>query len=237
MSDSAPATMTLQEHLKELRVRVITALLAVVLGLLIGWWATPPVLNLLKSMAPAGTVFVQLTPGEALMATFRVALLLGLALASPVILYQTLRFVLPGLLPHERRAALLAVVFGSVLFAGGVVFAAWAVLPVTLQFLLAFGNDLAESQLSLLRYVGFCSGLLLLTGVLFELPLLIVMLALLGVVSSGMLVTQWRRAVAALFVVAAVLTPGQDPFSMLLVGLALSGLYLLSIVALRVIKR
>lgn len=229
--------MTVMEHLGELRRRIIVSVVALALGVLAAFFLSVPVMDSLKHLAPAGAHFVQLTPGEVFMASFRLSFFLGVILASPVILYQALRFVLPGLNPKEQRFLSWIVLGGSLLFALGVLFAYYAVIPPSLQWLLEFGKDVAEIQMSIAPFTEFCTSILLLTGILFELPMVLLLLSFTGLVSAQQLVDQWRAAIVIIFIVAAVATPSQDPFSMTVVAIAMLGLYWLSILSIKLFNR
>jgi sec-independent protein translocase protein TatC len=223
----------LTQHLTELRQRIVFCALSLLISFSVTlMWATS-IIKALKDLSPTGVLFVQLAPGEALMASLKVMLVVGFGVASPALLYQMVRFVQPGLHAHEKRWGLWLVVLGSFLFVLGVAFAYCWVLPPTLGWLIAYGQDLATMQLSITRYVDFCLLLLLLTGVMFELPMVLFGLAMIGLVTSQQLLSQWRVAIISIFVGSAILTPSQDPISMVAVGIAMAVLYLLSIIPIR----
>lgn len=229
--------MSVMEHLGELRQRIITCVWVLTVTVLAAFVLSRPVIEAFKWLAPVGVTFVQLSPGEVLMASFKLSFLVGVALASPVILYQTLRFVLPGLQAHERRFVWMTVFSGTLLFLGGVAFAYFAVIPPALGFLMDYGQDIAENQMSIARFIDFCTSLLILTGIMFELPMVLFFLSFTGLVSSGKLLRHWRGAIVGILLLSAVLTPSQDPFTMLIVGGALMGLYLVSILPIRLMGR
>lgn len=230
--------MSLLEHLGELRRRVLICLAAIVVAAAVSFFYSLPAIELLEAMAPAGVQFVQLSPGEVFFTSLRMTLYLAMALSLPVILYQGLRFVMPGLISRTERAmAFWAVAGGTVLFAAGVVFAYYFVIPSALFFLMDYGQTVALNQISIGLYVSFCSALLLVTGGLFELPMVLFLLSFTGLVTSRRLMAEWRMAVIIIFVVAAIVTPSQDPFTMTIVGLAMLLLYALSIVPIRLIGR
>jgi sec-independent protein translocase protein TatC len=225
------------DHLGELRDRLIASVVALTLGVCIAFFFSLPVMDWLKALAPQGVRFIQLTPGEVFLASFRIAVFLGGVLASPVILFHVLRFVLPGLTVREQRFLLWIVGGGGLLFVAGMAFAYYAVLPSTLTWLLDYGREVAESQMSIARFVEFCTGMILVIGVLFELPILLFMLSFTGLVSSAKLIRHWRMATLWMFLVAAVITPSQDPFTMLVVAVALMALYGLSVLSIRLCNR
>ncbi len=147
----------------------------------------------------------------------------------PVIVYQALRFVSPGLRPGERRWLYLTVLGAFILFLAGVAFAYYVALPPALDFLLNFGNDLAEPNIRVGSYIDFVTRLLFWTGVTFETPLVIMFLARFGIVSAGRLLHWWRLAFVAAFVVAAIVTPTVDPVTQSLVAGPIIVLYFLGI--------
>ena len=195
----------------------------------------------MKALAPLELLqslqFVQLTPGEVLLVSVKLALVIGVILASPMLLYQTLMFVLPGLADTERKPVLLTVIFGSVLFACGLWFSSQLVVPSALGFLLAYGQSVAVSQISIASYVDFCTMLMAVTGILFELPLVLMLLASLNLVTSTQLLQQWRVALVAILVAAAVLTPSQDPVTMGIVAAAMTGLYFASLLPIKLMGK
>jgi sec-independent protein translocase protein TatC len=234
---SASLALPLTSHLAELRNRVLisAATLATTTGF--GFYQAETVIGWLKALAPRNTLFIQLTMGEVLMATLAVSLQIGLTLASPVLLYHVLRFVNPGL--HRREQVMLTwtLLGGTGLFLTGVAFAYLFVLGPAIDFLLAFGQPIAHPSLSIREFIGFCSGLLLVTGLMFELPMVLFLLSFTGLITSARLIREWRWATVLIFIVAAIVTPTQDPLSLSIVGLAMVALYALSIIPIRLCGR
>ena len=227
MSENRP--MTVLEHLVELRQRLIKAVLALLITTFVSLLFAPRFLTLLK--APMGdNLPVAIYPTEKIVVVFKIALIGGLVLAMPVIVYQLIRFLVPGLYPHERRYLYVIVPAASLLFASGVAFAHYVMLPAAIPFLLGFMGDIVRQQWTIEKYTSLVTGLLFWVGVIFETPLVIAFLAYLGVVSPGMLWKNFRYAIVVIAIIAAVATPTPDPINMALLMLPLVLLYLLSIV-------
>ncbi len=224
--------LTLVEHLQELRRRLIICSVAVVIGLAISAYFTGDLLQFLKHPAEERKEdfhLVFLEPFESFVTYFKIALMSSIVLAMPVIMYQILAFIAPGLKPNEKRW-LYGTVAGSVgLFLAGAAFAFYVALPPALGFLLNFQNDIAEPQIRLGSYFDFVLRLLFWTGVAFQTPLVVMFLARLGIVTARRLIGWWRLAIVGAFVVAAVVTPTPDPVTCTIVALPLIGLYFLGV--------
>jgi sec-independent protein translocase protein TatC len=163
--------MTLVDHLDELRNRVLRSLLAVVLGAAACLVFVKPLVKLLEVPAH-GIRFLQLAPGEFLFVSIKVAGYAGLTLALPYVLYEVLAFVLPGLTRRERRLVAPAVAGSALLFAAGLAFAWWALVPAALAFLVNYGADVVEPSWSIERYLDFVLLLMVATALAFQLPVL-----------------------------------------------------------------
>ncbi|MDQ3990904.1 MAG: twin-arginine translocase subunit TatC [Actinomycetota bacterium] len=243
--------MTLVEHLEELRRRIIISLAAVALTSVVGFVFNRQILAFLvrpyrraldalpAQARPAGAFgegLVFSSPVDAFLTVLKVAFFTGFMLALPVLLWQVWRFVTPGLTRRERRLAIPFVVSSVALFAGGTAFA-FAVLPRGLGFLLGFGGANLVPLLHADRYISFLIFLILAFGLSFEFPLLMIFLAGARVVTTRQL-RSWRRyAYFGIAVFAAVATPTQDPYTMLLMCVPLVLFYEGAILVARLFKR
>jgi sec-independent protein translocase protein TatC len=220
--------MSLVDHLEELRRRVLRSLLAVVAAAGLCLVFVKPLVKLLEVPA-AGIRFLQLAPGEFLFVSLKVAGYAGLTLALPYVLFEGLAFVLPGLTRRERRLVAPAVAGSSVLFAAGLAFAWWALVPAALRFLVSYGADVVEPLWSIERYLDFVLLLLLATALAFQLPVLQLLLGALGLINAKVMLAAWRWVVLASALAGAVLTPSTDPITMLLLSGAITALYLIGV--------
>lgn len=245
-------TMTLIEHLHELRYRMSVAIFGILVGAVVGFlwfqyhpFGLPTLGTLLTRpycelpappRADIGTngqcQLLATAPFEAFMLQLKVGVTVGLVLACPLWLYQLWGFITPGLYDRERRFALAFVSIAAVLFAGGALLA-YFVVAKGLQVLLGFGGGQVVTALTGDRYFSFILAMLLIFGVSFELPVLVVMLNRAGIVSYAKLRSWLRGIVFGLFVFAAIATPSQDPVSMLALAGALTILFLFALVITR----
>jgi len=221
---NAETRMTIMEHLAELRERLIKCLIALSITTIFSLLFTGRFLAIL--IAPMeGNQPVALKPTETIVVYFKIALIGGLVLAMPVIIYQLVRFVSPGLLPHEKRYLYILLPGATISFAAGVAFAALVMLPFAVRYLQGFLSDIIKPTYSIDYYISFVTTLLFWVGVIFETPLVIFFLAKLGVVSPQMLTRNRKYAIVIIAVIAAVVTPTPDPFNMLIVMAPLVALY------------
>lgn len=216
--------MTVIEHLEELRERLIKSAIALVIATLFSLLFASRFLKIL--LAPAGNVKpIFLRPTEGFITYMRVAFISGLALAMPIIVYQAIRFIAPGLKTSERRYLYIILPGATISFLMGIGFAYFAMLPFALKYLLKFGSEIAEARWAIGEYIAFVTTLMFWVGVVFEMPLLVFFLAKLGIVTPTMMSNYRKYALLAIAVLAAVITPTPDPFNMLLVMAPLVLLY------------
>jgi sec-independent protein translocase protein TatC len=224
-------SVTLVEHLDELRSRLILGLLAVVVGFAVVFFGfQDELLRWLAQPLPAAREGELITLGvtEPFFTTVKVCLIAGFALALPVVLWQLWSFLAPAFEEHTQRVVASFVTFASFLFAAGVAFAYYIILPKALGFLTTFNADLFEIQIRASYYYGFVSLALLGIGLMFELPVFVLSLVRLGVLTSEQLRRNWKIGVALVFVVAALL-PTPDAVSLAFEVVPLLVLYALSV--------
>ncbi|MCH7576674.1 MAG: twin-arginine translocase subunit TatC [Chloroflexi bacterium] len=226
--------LTVLEHIEELRFRLFISAAFVVIGLGVSLFFGNDIITFLKKPAEARSENFELQfiePFELFVTYFRVSLLGGLILGMPMIVYQGLRFVSPGLSSNETRWLYATVAGTFVLFLGGVAFAYYIALPPALGFLLDFGGgDIAKPNIRVGSYVDFVTRLLFWTGVTFQTPLVVMYLARFGIVSARQLLRWWRFAIVGAFVIAAIVTPTIDPVTQSLVAGPIIVLYFLGII-------
>jgi sec-independent protein translocase protein TatC len=231
------ATMSLIEHLEELRRRLIVVVVAVLGGTLVGFFLSRPVLVLLRDRLPVGQQhLIFLGPVDAFGAQLKVAGFLGIAIAMPVILFEVWRFVTPGLTKRERRFIWPVMVAALLLFAlGGAV--GFIIIPFALSFLLGFAEGLADPNLTIDGYIGFVTTMLLAFGLVLEFPIVLIGLARVGILSHRALASRRRFVIVGITVFAIVITPGGDPVSPTILGGVMYLLFEGSLLVIRLIRR
>ncbi|GIF03250.1 twin-arginine translocase subunit TatC [Actinoplanes siamensis] len=235
---AADGSMTLIEHVRELRSRLFVASLGIVVGLIVGFVISKWAFDLLKapycvlpsSLNPntGSCEFITLAVTDQLMLRLKIALWVGLLVGSPVWLYQLWAFVAPGLHRHERKWAYVFVAIAVPLFSAGVILA-YFVIGHSLRFIMESGVLGEPTKLEVTSYVGFVMNMLLLFGAAFEFPLLLLMLNFTGVVTGRRLLSWWRAVVFLAFVFAAIATPDPGPFGMTLLAACISALYFVAV--------
>lgn len=224
--------MTLVDHLAELRNRIVWSVLAILAGAIVGFAAGEPIIEFLRSPLPTTDPLVFTSVGDPFAIRIRIALVVGIILAMPVLLWHVWRFIAPGLTDAERRAILPWIPAALVFFILGVSIA-YVVLPFAATFLLSFGTDDLQPLLTAREYFDFVSTLFLAFGLLMEFPILLVGLSRVGIVTSERLSRSRRVAVLAIAIFAAAATPGGDLVSPAILGLTLYVLYEGTIIVIR----
>jgi sec-independent protein translocase protein TatC len=226
---AADGSMTLMEHLRELRSRLFKACLAILLGLIVGLWFAEPVHEFInqpyydtfpENVPPS---FSAGNPASVFLPRLRIGLYIGLAIAAPFWLYQLWAFIAPGLHRHERKYSYAFAAIAAPLFLAGLVLGHFVVAK-SMEFLLDIGDGFQVIN-DAAGYFDFVTGVMLLFAIGFEFPLLMLMLNFTGLVSARRMLGWWRIAVFLTFVFGAIVTPTPDPFGMSALALAMSILY------------
>jgi sec-independent protein translocase protein TatC len=234
MAPGKQAEMPFLEHLEELRWRIIWSLAALAVGVGLGFWVMlrfEVVTFLLKPVEPylGGKQLIITNPADSFRILMTSALILGTIIALPVILWHIWGFLSPALYRHEKRVVIPVLIFASLLFFAGVALSWLVILPLTLKFFVGIQPAGLEPLYSAKEYFGFATSMSLALGAVFELPILILALSALGLVTPAMLNRFRRYAIVGAIVVAAFITPGQDPFSLVALTAPLYLLYEVSV--------
>lgn len=223
----ADRQMTLVEHLDELRRRILISAAAVLICAGVAFWKIQLILSVL--MLPPVDHLAFFSPAEAFIEYCKLAFFTGLFFASPVVLYQLWAFVSAGLREKERRTVLFALPFSITLFLGGAAFSFFFVMPFALRFLIDFAGPNVYPILSISEYLSFVIMLLVSFGIVFELPVAVMVLSKIGIVSPSFLSRNRKFAMVVIFISAAVITPTPDAFTQCLMAVPMIFLYELSI--------
>ena len=219
--------MSLVEHLDELRRRILVSVAAVIVCSVLAFWKVQVILSML--LFPPVDQLAFFSPTEAFMEYCKLAFFAGLFLASPVVLYQLWAFISAGLNEKERRTVFYALPFSVTLFLAGVVFAYRFVLPWALKFLINFPGPNILPILSMSKYLSFVIMMLLAFGIVFEMPVAVMILTKLGIVTPSFLSRNRKFAIVAIFIAAAVITPTPDAVNQCLMAVPMLFLYEISI--------
>ena len=241
-------TMSVLEHLDELRRRIVISFFAVAAGAVVGWFLYPYVLELLQEpycrylrdhpdvRPPAGCRLVINSVVDAFLTKIKMVGFLGLIVALPVVLFQLWAFIVPGLTSREKKWSIPFIVTATALFLTGAAFSIWT-LPKALDFLLGFGGDAVVPLITFDRYLGFVTLVTLAFGVSFLFPVVLVFLEAVGVLSWRRLAS-WRRwTILGIAVFSAVITPSGDPYTMFAMMIPMYLFYEASIIIGRIMKR
>lgn len=222
-------------HIIELRKRLVNSFIAVVIGFGFAYYYSDIIFDvltkpLLRSLPNGQSYLVFTGVVEPFFIYLKVGFLGGVVLASPVIMYQVWAFVAPGLLAKEKKWFVSIVALSLILFICGVLFAYLLVFPFAFQYLLSFANEGLKPMLSMNEYFSMATRFLLAFGVVFQLPLAMLVLSVIGVVGGRQFLSWWRYAIVLIVIVAAILTPTPDVFNQLLMAGPLVVLYALGVV-------
>ena len=218
------SAMPLTGHLAELRNRILWSLLAIALGSTVGFAFGPQIIAVLKAPIPANIPLITTELGSAFSIRVQVAIVAGVILAMPVLLFHVWRFVSPGLTSSERRAVLPWIPLALLFFAMGVSIA-YVIMPFAAQFLFSFVTPDITPLVDIRSYFDFLTTLFLAFGILMEFPILLVGLSRVGIVTSERLRRARRLVILGIAIFSAVVTPGGDPFSPTVLGVTLYVLF------------
>lgn len=225
------AEMSFLDHLEELRWRLIYSLIGLVIGAIVAWiFIEILVENILLIPAQKGGVELQnLKPFGQLFLFIQIAIIAGFVLSIPNIFYQFWKFVSPALKDSEKKYISLIVFSSTICFLGGIVFAYFVMLPLTLKFAAEFGTPVIENKFAVTEYFSIIISVMIGAGVVFELPVLSFLLSKLGILTPRIMRKFWRHSIVSILIMAAILTPGTDPIAQVMLAIPLVLLYEISI--------
>lgn len=231
--DDGAGKMSFLDHLDELRRRLIYSLGALIGGIVVAAFFLQRLYDFvmvpMQRLLGPGQKLIYTEPTEGMMLYLKVALIAGVLIASPVILWQVWLFIAPGLYVHEKKLAIPFVVLGTTLFITGAAFAHYVVFPLTWQFFASFSSDAVTFMPRIEPAFGTYMTLVLMFGAIFQLPTLVLFLARLGLVTARFLIRNMKYAILIMFTVGAVLSPGTDPVGQVLMAGPMFLLYVISI--------
>jgi sec-independent protein translocase protein TatC len=224
--------MPFLDHLEELRWRIIKCLAALIVFTCAAFPATTKLLSILTYpnahlANPAKLIFLK--PTAMIMIRMEISIAAGFIASLPVLFFQLWRFIAPGLLLKEKRAVLPILSLTVLCFAVGALFAYFVIIPVMLPFLFSMGTAFIEATINISDYMSFVLRLILVCGLIFELPVVAFFLARIGLVTPGYLIKVWRYSVVLIFIFSAIVTPTPDPFNLIIMATPLLLLYAISI--------
>ncbi|MBK7629894.1 MAG: twin-arginine translocase subunit TatC [Ignavibacteriales bacterium] len=224
--------MSFLEHLEELRWRIIYSIIGIVVGTIIAWIFIDFLVDvvLLKPAKDSGAVLQNLRPFGQLFLFMQIAIMVGMIISIPNIFYQFWQFISPALQTKEKKYIFWIVVFSSVCFLGGIAFAYFAMLPLTLQFATQFGSESIKNEFAIDEYMSIIISVMLAAGLVFELPMISFFLSKLGILKPSFMKKYRRHSIVIIMILAAFLTPGADPVSQLVLAVPLVVLYEISII-------
>lgn len=230
------AEMPISEHLNELRNRVLITLLIFLLCNIINFVFLKN-LTLILQIPAHGVKFLQLSPGEYFFVSIKIAIYSSIIMSCPFALYQIVMFISPGLTPKEAKIIIPSLIGSVLLFFLGILFAYSILAPAALNFFISYGSDIIEPLWSFEQYFDFILLLLLSTGLAFQIPILQVGLGLMNIISSKQMLSVWKYILVFSTILGAILTPSTDPFTQMLMSIAILALYFSGISILTILKK
>jgi len=232
--DLSGGKMSFLEHLDELRKRIVNACIAVAVGIAITFWWIDPIFNFIlaptRHALPAGVKLVYTQPGEAFSLYITVALIAGVVVAAPYIMFQVWMFIAPGLYSNEKRLAIPFVALTTIGFLLGAAFNHYVAFAYLMMFFGTFNSADLAFMPKLEDVFGLYSKMLMGMGIVFQMPTVVFFLAKMSLITARFLVTNFKYAILIIFIVAAVITPSGDMMTQTIFAAPMVGLYLLSIV-------
>ncbi len=224
--DSAANTaVDLSSHLEELRSRIIISVITIIICIGVAFYFSDAFIKILIAAVPHGAKFFQLKPGELFTSSLKISVYAGLTLSLPMVLQQVGLFIKPGLKTEEQKILTPIIIMTPLLFWLGIVFAYFIILPPLLNFFLNFHENLVEQLYGLEHLLNLELAILMVSGISFELPIILISLGHFGLVNRQLLTKHWRYAIMITLCLSAVLTPTPDPITMSLLAIALLTLY------------
>ena len=228
------SSMSVVDHLSELRTRLVIAIVAIIIGTLGAYYYVEDILQIL--VAPAGKLYYT-KPTEAFFTYMKISLVAGCIVSSPVWFYQIWAFIVPALSKCEKRVTFMVVPTAVVLFVVGVLFSYYLVLPMAIQFFIGFGTDELQPLFSIGQYIDFVIAFILPFGITFELPLILIALGILGILSSDRLREYRKMFILLAFIIGAAISPTPDMLSQTMIAGPMILLYEISYGVLRYIVK
>tara|TARA_B100001741_G_scaffold309541_1_gene307368 strand:+ start:852 stop:1595 length:744 start_codon:yes stop_codon:yes gene_type:complete len=217
--------MALSEHIEEFSQRLIFCLIILIGSTLLCFADIKQIVQIFQIPA-IGIKFLQFAPGEYFFASLKIAAFCGILLSSPLVIYQIFLYVVPGMTKKERDIVLPVTLGSCILFAVGLIFAYFFLVPAALKFFIAYGADIVEPFWSFNQYFDFIALLIFATGIAFQIPVIQIVLGLLGIITGQKMLSAWKYVVVFATILAAVITPSTDPVTQIIMTIALLTLYL-----------
>lgn len=231
--------MTFLEHLEELRWRIVYSILGILIATIFSWIFIDTLVDgiLLLPARTAGLKLQNLKPFGQLFLYFEIAIISGMILSIPNIFYQLWKFISPALRANEKKYILAIVMFSSLCFFSGIIFAYYVMLPLALKFAAQFGSTAIENNFAIDEYFSIIISVVLAAGLVFELPMLSFFLSKIGILNPRIMRKYRRHSIVTILILAAILTPGTDPVSQVILAIPLVLLYEISILVSKIFSK